>query len=156
MIGRPPRSTRVRSSAASDVYKRQAILRPDGVPCGPPDRRTRLPGYSKALPGHRRLLDFGTNDLDLVAVPERCGKRHGPAIDLDADAGVAHAGVDRVGKVDAVRAARQRNEPSLRRETEHLILKQLELGVLEKLFRVVALQQHADEMAQPTIGVGVL
>src|SRR5665811_2623200 len=30
MIRRPPRSTRVRSSAASDVYKRQTQLRPQG------------------------------------------------------------------------------------------------------------------------------
>src|SRR5665811_1950403 len=31
MIRRPPRSTRVRSSAASDVYKRQIIHRPAGM-----------------------------------------------------------------------------------------------------------------------------
>src|SRR5665811_2641042 len=30
MIRRPPRSTRVRSSAASDVYKRQLVIRLDG------------------------------------------------------------------------------------------------------------------------------
>ncbi|WP_460379561.1 hypothetical protein, partial [Staphylococcus aureus] len=30
MIRRPPRSTRVRSSAASDVYKRQSIRRASG------------------------------------------------------------------------------------------------------------------------------
>src|SRR5665811_2619467 len=30
MIRRPPRSTRVRSSAASDVYKRQVVSRLDG------------------------------------------------------------------------------------------------------------------------------
>src|SRR5665811_2479728 len=35
MIRRPPRSTRVRSSAASDVYKRQAflLLWEEGLPC---------------------------------------------------------------------------------------------------------------------------
>src|SRR5665811_2216353 len=32
MIRRPPRSTRVRSSAASDVYKRQGFLPPEEIP----------------------------------------------------------------------------------------------------------------------------
>mgnify|MGYP003381559406 CR=1 FL=1 len=36
MIRRPPRSTLDRSSAASDVYKRQ-VVHGDGVPCMPED-----------------------------------------------------------------------------------------------------------------------
>mgnify|MGYP003381099311 CR=1 FL=1 len=39
MIRRPPRSTLDRSSAASDVYKRQALERQAGIP--PPARRLR-------------------------------------------------------------------------------------------------------------------
>ena len=40
MYRRPPRSTQSRSSAASDVYKRQALQRGDlGVPGGGPGRR---------------------------------------------------------------------------------------------------------------------
>src|SRR5665254_26423 len=41
MMRRPPRSTRVRSSAASDVYKRQAL--PTTLPC---DVRTFLEGHT--------------------------------------------------------------------------------------------------------------
>src|SRR5665811_2484886 len=36
MIRRPPRSTRVRSSAASDVYKRQGIYKPTVSPATTP------------------------------------------------------------------------------------------------------------------------
>src|SRR5665811_2615981 len=44
MIRRPPRSTRVRSSAASDVYKRQEIPKADGKtrPLGIPAVRDRI------------------------------------------------------------------------------------------------------------------
>ena len=62
----------------------------------------------------------------------------------------------RVGKVDRVRAARQRYQPPLWGEAEHLVLEQLELGVLEKLLGIIAVKQHADQMAEPAIGVGVL
>src|SRR5665811_2127170 len=46
MIRRPPRSTRVRSSAASDVYKRQGPSQPrkGGQPTGARPRRTAKPG----------------------------------------------------------------------------------------------------------------
>src|SRR5665811_44520 len=40
MIRRPPRSTRVRSSAASDVYKRQVERRARGRPAAGAGRRT--------------------------------------------------------------------------------------------------------------------
>src|SRR5665254_23485 len=41
MIRRPPRSTRVRSSAASDVYKRQTLPTPKPWPrCRPCDKRS--------------------------------------------------------------------------------------------------------------------
>ena len=83
-------------------------------------------------------------------------ERHRPAVDLGADAGIADVGVDRIGKIDRVRAARQRDQAALGREAEHLILEQLELGVLEKLLGIVAVEQHADQMTQPAIGVGIL
>src|SRR6185437_16542802 len=43
---------------------------------------------------------------------------------------------------------------SLWGETEHLIVEQLKLGVLEKLFRVGAFRQDPDGTSQPGEGVG--
>ena len=117
----------------------------------------------RALPVTARLCqaDGGActserDDLDLVAVPELGDERHRPAVDLAADAGVADVGVHRIGEVDGVGAARQRDQPALGREAEHLVLEQLELGVLEELFGVVAFEQHVDQMAQPAIGVALM
>jgi hypothetical protein len=44
--------------------------------------------------------------------------------------------MDGIGKIDRGRLARQRDEFSFRRKAEHLIVKQFELGMLEKFFRV--------------------
>ena len=52
MIRRPPRSTRVRSSAASDVYKRQRFHRPIPQPLLPAERNL-FPGQS--LMGGREI-----------------------------------------------------------------------------------------------------
>src|SRR5665811_533020 len=50
MIRRPPRSTRVRSSAASDVYKRQvAGLPPQG--CWMPNQGSPGPGLCRSIRG---------------------------------------------------------------------------------------------------------
>jgi hypothetical protein len=46
------------------------------------------------------------------------------------------------------------DQHALRREAEHLILEQFQLGVLEKFFRVVAFGQLLDRPAQPGVGVG--
>src|SRR5450756_3219661 len=48
MIRRPPRSTQSRSSAASDVYKRQASAPFDGYPANtPPDQMLYYGGFHK-------------------------------------------------------------------------------------------------------------
>ena len=86
---------------------------------------------------------FGADDLDLVAVLQLGQQRHDAAVDLAADAGVADVGVDRIGEIDRRRAARQRDQPALRREAEDLVLEQLELGVLEELLGRVALGRAA-------------
>src|SRR6476619_2337399 len=139
-----------------DFAAELAILGARRIARGPPDRRARLAGDGEALPGGRRRLHLGGDDLHLVAVPELGDERHRPSIDLAADAGVADVGVHRIGEVDGVGAARERDQPALGREAEHLILEQLELGVLEKLFRVVAFEQHVDEMPQPAVGVALM
>ncbi len=61
-----------------------------------------------------------------------------------------------IGEVDHVGLTRQRDQLALRREAEHLVVEQLELGVLEKLFRIGALGQDADGVAQPGKGVGLM
>src|SRR5665811_2422075 len=73
MIRRPPRSTRVRSSAASDVYKRQAfldVLRSSGIrPLALPPRSPNLNAFSERWVGSLRqeclskLILFGEASL---------------------------------------------------------------------------------------------
>ena len=57
------------------------------------------------------------------------------AIDLGAHAAVTHRGVHRIGKIDGRGTLGQRDELALGREAEHLVVKQLELGVLEEFAR---------------------
>src|SRR5665811_2587470 len=57
MIRQPPRSTRVRSSAASDVYKRQIINRDSRTE--PTLQGNNLPGFGDARPAKRALLAVG-------------------------------------------------------------------------------------------------
>ena len=59
-----------------------------------------------------------------------------------------------IGEVDHIGLSRQRDQLSLRGEAEHLIVKQLQLGMLEELFRVGAVRQDRDGMAQPGEGAG--
>ncbi len=76
------------------------------------------------------------DDLDLVPVVQLRHQRRDLAVDLAADRHVADIGMHRIGEVDRRRAWRgSANELALRREAEHLIVEQFELGVLEKLLR---------------------
>src|SRR5262245_61211980 len=142
--------------ALEDFTAELAILGARRIARGSSDRRARLASDGEVLPSGGRCLHVGGDDLHLVAVPELGDERHRPSVDLAADAGVADVGVHRIGEVDGVGAARERNQPALGREAEHLILEQLELGVLEKLFRIVAFEQHVDEMPKPAIGVALM
>ena len=82
-------------------------------------------------------------------------RRHA-AVDLAADRRVADIGMHRIGEVDRRRAARQRDEPALRREAEDLVVEQFELGVLEELLRIVALGQKVDGAPKPLIGAALV
>ena len=53
MIRRPPRSTRVRSSAASDVYKRQGVL---GIRVKSAEEHDAVAAWLKQDPTHRAVL----------------------------------------------------------------------------------------------------
>jgi len=131
------------------------ILLADRHARGAPDRGTGLAGDDDLLPGRRRYLDAGADDLDLVAIRQAGDQRHDRTVDLGADRGVADIGVDGIGEIDRGRAARQGDQLALRRETEDLVLEQLELGMLEELLRAVALGQGLDRMAQPRIGIAL-
>jgi hypothetical protein len=107
---------------------------------------------SQAAGGECCALDG--DDLDLVPVGELGHQRRDLAVDLAADRHVAHVGVHRIGKVDEVRMPRQRDQLALGGEAEHLVVKQLELGVLEELLRIGALGEQLDGPPQPGIGAG--
>src|ERR1700729_2139822 len=86
-----------------------------------------------------------------IAVVQFRNKRRDSAIDLRADRGIADVGVDRIGEVNRGRAAGQRDQPPLGGEAEHLVVKQLKLGVFEEFFRVVA-GEGLDRLPQSAIG----
>ena len=129
------------------------ILLAQGLARRAADGRSRLAGDGDALPCGRRRLALGGQHVHLVAVPELRCERHLPPVDHCPHAGIADVGMHRIGKVDRRCAARQSDQTPLRREAEHLVLEQLELGMLQKFLGVVALQQRIDETAQPDIGI---
>src|SRR5665811_2626941 len=72
MIRRPPRSTRVRSSAASDVYKRQSVTQSgddrvaiSGVTGSAPPDTTKV--CLNTLGGFRNSVEFILTGLDIDA-----------------------------------------------------------------------------------------
>ena len=115
------------------------------------DRGLSLAGDGEALPGRRRRLRLRGHDLDLVAIGELRAQRQHATVDLGADAGVAHLAVHGVGEVDRRRAARQGDQLALGREAEHLVLEQLQLGVLQELFRPDRMLQDVQQFAQPAV-----
>src|SRR5215510_11817319 len=80
------------------------------------DRGLGLAGDDEALPGRRRRLRLGCDDLDLVAVGELGPERQHAAVDLGADSGIADLAVNGVGEVDRRRAPGQRDQLALGRE----------------------------------------
>ena len=86
-----------------------------------------------------------------VAVVQLGNQRRDAAVDFRADRRIADIGMHGIGEIDRRRAARQRDQPALRGEAKNLILKQFELGVLEKLFGIVA-RQRLDRLPQAAIG----
>ena len=141
--------------ALEDLAAEARILPPHRGARGAADRGARLAGDDERFPGRRRRLAVGADDLDLVAVLQFGQERRHAAVDLAADRRVADIGVDRIGEVDRRRAARQRDQPALRREAEDLVVEQLELRVLEELFRIVALGEKVDGAPQPLIGAAL-
>ena len=101
-----------------------------------------------------RSLRLRGDDLDFLTVGEFRHQGRDLAVDLAADRAVADIGMHGIGKIDDVGVARQRDQLALRGEAEHLVVKQLQLGVLEEFLRIGAFRKDADRVAQPSKGVG--
>ena len=121
----------------------------------PADGGAGLAGRDQRLPGGRRHLTFRAGDLDLGAVGEFRKQRNRAAIHLRADRRVADVGVDRIGEVDRRRPLRQRDQPALGREAEHLVVEQLELGVFEEVLGGIGVGQQRDGAAKARIGAAL-
>jgi len=113
------------------------------------DARAGLAGDDEAFPARNRGLRPRGDDLDLIAVLQLGPQRQHAAVDLGADAMVADLRVDGVGEVDRRRALRQLDQVALGREAEHLVLEQLQLGVLQELLRFLGVVDDVDQLAQP-------
>ena len=137
-----------------DAYAEPRELLANGVLGRAAYRGARLASYHHRLPGSRRHLRLGADDLHLVTVLQFGHQWHYAAVDLGANAAVADIGVDGIGEVDRDCAAWQRYQHALRREAEDLVLEQFQPGVLEEIFGIVAFRQLLDRAPQPGIGVG--
>ena len=60
-----------------------------------------------------------------------------PIVDPASNATVADVGVNSIGKVNGIGTTWQRNKIAIGGETEHLIVKQFQLGVFEEFFWAV-------------------
>ena len=78
------------------------------------------------------------------------------SVDFGTDTTVADIRVNGIGEIYRCRAARQGDQAAVWRKTEHLVMKQFELGVLKKLLRVIAFEQHIHQAAQPLIGIAFI
>ena len=82
---------------------------------GAADRGPRLAGDRERFPGRRRRrLRLRGQHLDLVAVLQLGRQRRELAVDLAADRAVADVGMHRIGEVDHIGLARQRDQLALR------------------------------------------
>src|SRR5262252_3369271 len=123
------------------------VLPSQGVARGAANGGAGLAGDGDAFPGGGWGLPLGHQDLDLVAVLELGGEGQLASVDDRTDAGVANVGVNRVGEINGCCAARERDEATLRGKAEHLILEQLEFGVLQEFLGIVAFKQGVDQAA---------
>ncbi len=141
--------------AIDDAAAKPGILIAHGGTRGAANGRPRLAGDGERLPGRwRRRLRLRGQYLDLVAVLQFGRQGCEFAVDLAPDRAVADVGMHGIGKVDHIGLTRQRDQFALRGKAEHLVVEQLQLGVLQKLFRIGAFGENADGMAQPGKGVG--
>ena len=89
---------------------------------------------------------LGGDDLHNVAVAQLGVNVRDAVVDLGAHHGVAHAGVNGIGKIDGGGAGGQGYNPALGGEDEHLVVEHIDFQGLHIFFRVgilLALQQTA-------------
>ena len=118
----------------------------------------RLAGGDEAQPARLRVLRFGGEDFDLVAILEHRPERHDAAVDLGADRAVAKVGVDGISEVDRGRALGQLDQLALRSEGEDAILVHRHPGVLEQLLGAFGMLEDLDEVVDPghvEVGLGL-
>ena len=118
--------------ALDDLSPEAAELRFRRLARGAADCRARPARHDDAVPGGERRAPLEAGDLHLVAIVQNRDQRRDPPVDLASDRRIADVGVHRIGEIDGGRPARQRDQASLRGEAEHLVMEELELGVLEK------------------------
>ena len=154
----PGLAERLREFRASRVQMLLALLLVDE----PADARARLAGDDEPFPLRRRRAAACRHDLDLVAVLQLMAQRQQPAVDLRADAGIAHLRVHRIGEVHRRRAARQLDQLALRREAEDLVLVEFQLGILEEFVRRGRILQNLQQVLHPaetlqiaSVGLGI-
>ena len=96
-----------------------------------------------------RLVPGLRDDLDDVAVLEARPERDDLSVDAGADALMSDVGVNRIGKVDRRRAARERFHQALRREGIDLLRIQIDLEVLDEFVRVARLLLVLEQLPHP-------
>ena len=115
------------------------------------DRRARLGRHDNVEPFRVRRSVLGAQDFHLVAVLQHGVQRPDLAVDARTDTGVADVRVNRIGKVHHSRVIGERDQVTIGRETEDLVLKQVELGVVEKLLRILAVLQDVHQLLHPVV-----
>ena len=70
-------------------------------------------------------------------------------IDTRGDAGIAHVGVHRVGKVDHGRATRQLLDIALRREHVDFVREQVDLDAFQEFLRTARFLLHLEQVLEP-------
>ena len=98
-----------------------------------PDVRTCFGGGDEIQPQRIGLGVRGGDDFHAVAVFKRLPQRHQLLIDFDRHAAVADVGMHGIGEIYRSGAARQRHDLALGREYIHLIGKEIDFQVFEKL-----------------------
>ena len=114
-----------------------------------PHSGPRLAGGDEAQPRRLRVLGFGGEDFDLVAILEDGAQRHDPAVDFGSDRLVAEIGVDRIGEIDRCRALGQLDQLALGGEGEDPVLVHRHPGVLEQLLGALGMVENLDQIVDP-------
>ena len=108
--------------------------------------------YHEGEPVGRWLLRAGGEHLHLVAAGEFVAQGHEAMVHLGADAGVAHVGVEGIGKVERRGALGQRFELAFGGEDEDLRREEVHFHRVEKVERIgVRVFENLGDRGQPLV-----